>query len=545
MYFGGGAVDSIVPSENFLVPRKGLSRLVSGTVHYRGISELKHGFGELNKIGGSDKVFFHTRCLASEMVNRLRLLRHVGGKGAIVIYGAWAEWKSEKAQGCDFDQMRMQIEHMPGPTIAFNILRSDGSFVGYSEVSNLAALASPRIHLRTGCFCNTGACQESLKLTNEDIRQNFAAGHVCGDKNDIINGQPTGAVRISFGKDSTWEDLDAAIEFITNYFVRHNELTDQVEKALDEYVKQNDALRHDGAKADAKLTDIFVFPIKSCAAMRVHRWKMHKRSGKLAFDREFALIDSTGRALRLSSYPKMALIKPVLDLASMKMIISAPACENLILDLKIIHSSDDTTDVSVCGKECNAKIYGDGNVSNWFSAVLGVRCWLAKYDDAKVHNQWANAHHSSGMKSSFQKFAFANDAPILLVSRNSVNLLNVILSCKGQGLVDARYFRPNLVVDVSLGHTATAVMTNPEDLWSNLSIGNITFNVTGKCARCTMVDYDPTSGMKGKTLNALADYRRTKGSIYFGIFLETAECNIMDGEYLYIDVGDSVKYNNG
>lgn len=32
------------------------------------------------------------------------------------------------------------------------------------------------------------------------------AGHVCWDDNDVINGRPTGAVRVSFGYMSTFED---------------------------------------------------------------------------------------------------------------------------------------------------------------------------------------------------------------------------------------------------------------------------------------------------------------------------------------------------
>lgn len=32
------------------------------------------------------------------------------------------------------------------------------------------------------------------------------AGHVCWDDNDVINGKPTGAVRVSFGYMSTLEE---------------------------------------------------------------------------------------------------------------------------------------------------------------------------------------------------------------------------------------------------------------------------------------------------------------------------------------------------
>ena len=99
--------------------------------------------------------------------------------------------------------------------MAFNVLRSNGSTVGYSEVSNLAALNKPPIQLRDGCFCNAGACQRALGLTDDQIQDNFlVAGHVCGDKKDVINGRVTGAIRASFGKDSIWEDVDALLSFL-------------------------------------------------------------------------------------------------------------------------------------------------------------------------------------------------------------------------------------------------------------------------------------------------------------------------------------------
>jgi hypothetical protein len=60
------------------------------------------------------------------------------------------------------------------------------------------------------------------------------------------------------------------------------------------------------------------------------------------------------------------------------------------------------------------------------------------------------------------------------------------------------------------------------------------------------VDYDPTTGMKGKTLRALADYRRQQGQIMFGIFLRAADDMHLtnkqaDGtEYVLIEEGDMI-----
>ena len=65
------------------------------------------------------------------------------------------------------------------------------------EVEKIAALSG--ILLRTGCFCNPGACALHLGMTPADVRQNFEAGHTCWDDMDLIGGRPTGAVRVSFG----------------------------------------------------------------------------------------------------------------------------------------------------------------------------------------------------------------------------------------------------------------------------------------------------------------------------------------------------------
>ena len=46
------------------------------------------------------------------------------------------------------------------------------------------------------------------------------AGHVCGDTMDVIDGLPTGSIRVSFGYMSTMDDAKSFIDFITNTFVK-------------------------------------------------------------------------------------------------------------------------------------------------------------------------------------------------------------------------------------------------------------------------------------------------------------------------------------
>ena len=48
---------------------------------------------------------------------------------------------------------------------------------------------------------------------------NYGAGHVCGDQMDIINGRPTGSVRVSFGYMSTFEDAWMFLNFVKECFL--------------------------------------------------------------------------------------------------------------------------------------------------------------------------------------------------------------------------------------------------------------------------------------------------------------------------------------
>lgn len=78
------------------------------------------------------------------------------------------------------------------------------------------------IHLRTGCFCNTGACQKFLILSNEQIKNNLSAGHICGDDVDLIAGKPTGSVRISFGYMSSFTDAQTFLNFLEECFLERH-----------------------------------------------------------------------------------------------------------------------------------------------------------------------------------------------------------------------------------------------------------------------------------------------------------------------------------
>jgi molybdenum cofactor sulfurtransferase len=156
-YFGGGSVDVVVPGSDFAVSRSeptALAAIPNGTIHFRGIVALRHGFAEIERYGGMHKVHLHTACLARELVQRLEALTHCNGHNAITIYGSWANSATTTTPCRDLS--------MCGSIVSFNVVRSDGQPLGYNEVSKLAALNTPPIQLRTGCFLQSGGLSSRI-----------------------------------------------------------------------------------------------------------------------------------------------------------------------------------------------------------------------------------------------------------------------------------------------------------------------------------------------------------------------------------------------
>lgn len=523
-YVGGGSVNIIVPGMDYTVSRSEPSPLVSlqrGTPHFRGIVALLAGFNEIDRVGGMERIWRHTHCLKQELIRRLLALRHGNGRNVIVIYG-------DKKNNTD--DTSVKPIHSSGPIVAFNVVRADGTYVGYNEVSKLAALHRNPIQLRTGCFCNPGACQTALDLSDDDLIRNFEeSGHVCGDPIDIIHSRPTGAIRISFGKDSTWEDMNALVAFFQQMFVS-TALTSSHEVGT-------------GCKRvpmKAVITELYIFPIKSCAAQRVSDWPMDQSCGRLRFDREFALVDASGAAMRLQMYPAMAQLRPEINLKALRLTINAPnpTFSSLSLDLEdtVCHDRQSST-VKVCGHRCCGVVWGDHAVAEWFSRYLGVRCWLARHTGTREgFYEHPKSVTSVSPYDTFPSLSFANEQPLLVISEHAVNLLNdAMKECSESkystthNLVCSRQFRPNIVVRCDHDDFVDEEQQHVEDSWRQISMidenqqKGMTFEVVGPCARCAMVDIDPMNGNKVGTLRTLATYRRNGNSqITFGIFVRAS-----------------------
>ncbi|KRX98828.1 Molybdenum cofactor sulfurase [Trichinella pseudospiralis] len=148
--------------------------------------------------GGVERIGLRIFNLAKLAHDRLLNLKHSNGNLVAKVY-------------CN-NGFRSVTEQ--GGIVNFNLLDSDGKYVACSEVERMATLFN--VQLRSGYFCNIGACQLHLNLTDEDIRQNFQ-NSVANDNDEAK--KPCGSVRISFGWTSTESDVDRFIDFIVKWLI--------------------------------------------------------------------------------------------------------------------------------------------------------------------------------------------------------------------------------------------------------------------------------------------------------------------------------------
>ncbi|XP_065089152.1 molybdenum cofactor sulfurase 3-like [Ochlerotatus camptorhynchus] len=490
-YYGGGTVKIAMSGRNFHVKRDSLAeRFEDGTIAFTSIIALLQGFETLERLVPSsaglrsiERISQQTFHLGRYCFQRLKALRHSNGTEVVRLY-----------HDSEFSDRRLQ-----GGIVNFNILHEDGTFVGFAEVSYMASIHN--IVLRTGCFCNPGACQRLLELTDDDILKQFDAGHVCGDANDLIDGQPTGSVRVSFGYMTRKEDIDRLIEMIEKCYIRKSLANGLTRAQIVSNYKTHDQPR---------LKMICLFPIKSCGAFKVTtRWPLSHKG--LKHDREFVIVDENGVAVTQKKLTEMCLIRPRIDLNNNEMILSHPSMDDFVLDLTSLSDVDDTQQVKLCQtKVCQDNIQaidcGD-EVADWISVALqtsGLR--LLKQSDEEVRT----------FQKSEKEISLSNQAQFLLINQTSVRWLaekvpdwdELHEEPALESLVDR--FRGNLIVE-----TSNAM---EECDWKRVTIGAMEFGVDGPCSRCQMICIDQGSGIKTtEPLRTIA--REFKGKMRFGVYL--------------------------
>lgn len=558
-YFGGGTVDMVVARGLQWHAKKQISihgQLEDGTLPFHNIIALDHAMTAHERIFGSmANVAAHTRKLASYLYRALSGFEHSKNSPVCRFY---------VSPGTTYDDLATQ-----GPIIAFNLRDRNGNWIGGSEIERLASIKG--IHLRSGTLCNPGGVSGHLGLTDAEMQQNYEAGQRCGDENDILNGKPTGALRVSLGAMSSWKDVQSFVAFIEQFFVTSTSLT-----------------RPNGSITPSKdkfyIESLHVYPIKSCAAYKVPPdmpWQITREG--LAWDREWCIVhQGTGVALSQKRYPRMALIRPSFDFAHGVLRISTPDSKSE-LEVSLARDDDELQVTAmmecrnqnsrpklsrVCGDTVTMQVSTSDDISTFFSDFLGVPCTLARLPP-QMSSRYSKAGHAlrpPTMPGTFptppeerNTILLSNESPILLISRSSVNQLNKEIQSASPSHITSRkvadippdVFRANIIVTENLPNNPAGESSidseRPylEDKWTSLRVGayGIPFDVLGSCQRCQMVCVDQITGeCRDEPYSTLARTRRMNGRVWFGrhLALRSSAWEDFEESSLVIRAGDVV-----
>jgi uncharacterized protein YcbX len=252
------------------------------------------------------------------------------------------------------------------------------------------------------------------------------------------------------------------------------------------------------------LAELFVHPIKACGALAVNDSTLLPTG--LEWDREWMLVDPDGQFVTQRELPRLALVSPKLRHADL--MLRAPG-------MLALHLSLDTVETA-----CRVKVWDDelpawdmgALAAQWFSDFAGRPLRLVRFDpDAErvADARWTGEQKAGAL--------FADAFPLLVLSRASIAGLNERLARQGHAPVDARRFRPNLLLDGLDPHGEDFL----EEIAFDTLDGPVRIRPVKPCTRCSVPDVDPDRADTGHAVgDALAAYRadaRVKGAITFGM----------------------------
>ena len=464
-YFGGGTVSVLSTNNDYFISNNHFnSWMEDGSPNYLSIISLEQN---LNSKINNDYI----SKLTYDFYNKIRNYKYSNGNNVFILYDI----------PLDYNYTKFCKNH--GSIITFNILKENGDYFGYKEFEEICVLNN--ISVRTGCLCNTGACHKNLNINFDDLQSNLLRGHSCSQSIDIIDGKPTGVIRVSFGSMNTINEIDLFLEFININFIKYNfnqntlnDNTINQNTLNDNTINQNTLNDNTINKNTISVSELNIYPIKSAQKQSVKSWTIEKNG--LLYDRQWSIIDNDNKVIRLKKCPNLIYLYPFIDLYSKNLIISYKN-NSITIDISI-----NPTEL-IMQKQCNGYIYND-SINNWLSKHLEINCKLIR---------------------SLPDNNYQNVGELLLINESSMNELNNKFNYN----YNSNIFRANIIIK--------GINEYSEDSIESIENNDNKFIFKMKCKRCNMINVDSDTGIieSSEPLLTLSKYRRDKGNIYFGILM--------------------------
>jgi uncharacterized protein YcbX len=246
---------------------------------------------------------------------------------------------------------------------------------------------------------------------------------------------------------------------------------------------QEPSIPQESASSKIVLTQIFIYPIKSCKGIALQKATIGPFG--LENDRRWMVYNSeTNRFCTQRVLPKMALIAPSFE--GNNLCLNFPDMPTMKIPTgKNQRQSPIVSNIGIWKDNVRGVDEGD-DIASWISDCLqtpGLRLIrMCDNHDRPIPQEWMH----KDIKTSQQLVSYADGFPFLLASEESLQELNSRLP-SGVDRLPMTRFRPNLVIKgLDAGFD--------EDKWAKIKIGNATFRVTKKCTRCKLTTVDPEMG---------------------------------------------------
>lgn len=195
-WFAGGTITVASVQGDRYYLAEGHTAFEDGTVDYLNIPAVEIGLRHLESMG-MDRINRRVTCLVGWLLENLVAMKHSTGESLVRIYGPT-------------DTVAR------GGAVTMNFYDRDGNGIDHRYIEELAN--QQNISLRTGCFCNPGAGEVALGISRVELDVCFAdPDHTdrltLDDFRLCIDGKSSGAVRISVGMVTNFDDVQAFLRF--------------------------------------------------------------------------------------------------------------------------------------------------------------------------------------------------------------------------------------------------------------------------------------------------------------------------------------------
>jgi len=241
-----------------------------------------------------------------------------------------------------------------------------------------------------------------------------------------------------------------------------------------------------------KIISLHIYPIKSLGGQTVKAPRA-TLSG-FEYDRQWMLVDETGKFQTQRDFPKMALLAAGVDKGQVT------CYEKNKPDNKISFNVDahleEQLKVNIWSDKLKATLV-DPLVDEWFSDQLKSKVRLVNRSNRKKYIHKLKKSYPTNYPDAY---------PYLVLSTNSLEEINSHLNEK----IGLERFRANIIIE---GNEAFF-----EDQMDEFLLGSVPFKMIKRCGRCIVVNTDQdTSAVYKEPLKSLSKYRKFRNKIMVGM----------------------------